>query len=167
MLIHLGWLDSGYTGGAEPASSRGLSHFAPQQLPVSECHVLAAFQDESPACACSSAQTHRLSLLWTNQQDLSFLLVHPLLPPAPVAPALACPHFSPCWLGHGCAPDTVLAIVVQPGEQHRHPQSVCRVWTPLSCLVLVANLPRGCTDSPWASGMLLPTGLEAKEDSGS
>lgn len=150
-------------GGAEPASSRGLSHFAPQQIPMSVCHVLAAFQDESPACACSLAQTHSHCCGLTGS-----------IPPARAPPAFpgscgSCCDLSPTsptlagpWMCSGCHP-------VQSGEQHRHPQNVCDVWKPLSCLVHFANLPWGCTDSPkpWASGMLLPTGLEAKEDSGS
>lgn len=70
--------------------------------------VLAAFQDESPACACSSARTHRLSLLWTDRicpscsctPRFPWLL---WLPPWPV------PHFSPRWPGHRCALEAVLA----------------------------------------------------------
>lgn len=73
---------------------------------MSVCHVLAAFQDESPACACSSAQTHRLSLLWTDRICPSCSCT-PRFPRLPWLLPWPVPHFSPGRAG--CAPEAVLA----------------------------------------------------------
>lgn len=113
-----------------------------------------------------------VSLLWTKKDALPSACAPHHFPQLPMAPACGLLPTSP-RTGCGCArwvPAPLLAEAwCNPGEQQRHPKSGLRsletFLLPGSCCQYTVGC---CTDlpEPRASGMLLPTGLEAKEDSG-
>lgn len=100
-------------------------------------------QRQSPACACSSAQTNRCrSAPAMDRKGCSpFCLCTPLLPPAPHAshPWLFCPpHAAPARLVvHSLGASSIAGgSVLQPiGDA---PKAGCDIWERFSCLVHVA-----------------------------
>lgn len=104
-------------------------------------------QSQSPACACSSAQTNRCrSAPAMDRKGCSpFCLCTPLLPPAPRAshPWLFCPpHAAPARLEvHSLGASSIAGgSVLQPiGDA---PKAGCDIWERFSCLVHIANMPQ-------------------------
>lgn len=141
-----------------------------------------------PRAGCLSGQEPSLRLfLGPNQQTLqshccgpkrmlSLLLVHPTASPGSLRlPPVACLPTSPCTgRATGALAGCPLRCWQKRGVTWRSgrdtPKVGCNIWKPFSCLVHIANTPWAAalnSPEPRASGTLLPTELEAKEDSGS
>ncbi|XP_010015424.1 PREDICTED: liprin-alpha-4-like, partial [Nestor notabilis] len=133
-------------------------------------HVLAAFRTTAQHVPWPN---RRCSLAAVDQKGCSpFCLCTPPPPPVPHGSCLwLVAHLSPHWLRMRSLGACSVAgrSWCNPGEQQRHPKSGLRsletFLLPGSCCQYTGGC---CTDlpEPWTSGMLLPTGLEAKEDSG-